>query len=36
MVDSADPGFLGAAWRFGDFFKQLDAGSVYLQSVLKY
>lgn len=36
MVDSANPGFPGAAWRFGDFCKQLSAGSVYLQPVLKY
>jgi hypothetical protein len=35
MVDRADPGFLGAAWCFGDFCRQLNAGSVYLQSVLK-
>ena len=34
MVDRADPGFFGAAWRFGDFCQQLNAGSVYLQSVL--
>lgn len=36
MVDSANPGFLSAAGRFGDFCNQLSAGSVYLQSVLKY
>jgi len=36
MVDRADSGFLGAAWGFGDFCQQLNAGSVYLQSVLKY
>ena len=36
MVDRADPGFFGAAWRFGDFCQQLNSGSVYLQSVLKY
>jgi len=35
MVDSADPGFYGAAWRFTDFRQQLSAGSVYLQFVLK-
>src|ERR1700736_3950392 len=35
MVDRADPGFSGAAWRFVDFCQQLNAGSVYLQSVLK-
>ena len=35
MVDSADPGFYGAAWRFSDFCQQLSAGSVYLQFVLK-
>jgi hypothetical protein len=36
MVDRADPGFFGPAWRFGDFCQQLNPGSVYLQSVLKY
>ena len=35
MVDSTDPGFYGAAWRFIDFCQQLLAGSVYLQFVLK-
>ena len=35
MVDSADLGFYGAAWRFTDFRQQLSAGSVYLQFVLK-
>ena len=35
MVDSADLGFYGAAWRFADFCQQLFAGSVYLQFVLK-
>jgi hypothetical protein len=35
MVDSADPGFYGAAWRFADFCQQLYAGSAYLQFVLK-
>src|SRR5215472_10452136 len=35
MVDSADPGFYGAAWRFTDFCQQFSAGSVYLQFVLK-
>ena len=35
MVDSADPGFYGAAWRFADFCQQLYAGSIYLQFVLK-
>lgn len=35
MVDSADLGFYGAAWRFTDFCQQLFAGSVYLQFVLK-
>ena len=35
MVDRADPGFYGAAWRFADFCQQLFAGSVYLQFVLK-
>ena len=35
MVDSADPGFYGAAWRFTDFCQQLSAGSVHLQFVLK-
>jgi hypothetical protein len=35
MVDSADPGFYGAAWRFTDFCQHLFAGSVYLQLVLK-
>ena len=35
MVDSADLGFYGAAWRFADFCQQLYAGSVYLQFVLK-
>ena len=35
MVDSADPGFYGAAWRFTDFCQHLDARSVYLQLVLK-
>ena len=36
MVDRADPVFFGAVWRFADFCQQLNAGSVYLQSVLKY
>lgn len=36
MVDSADPGFYGAAWRFTDFCQHLYAGSVYLQLVLKF
>ena len=36
MVDSADLGFYGAAWRFTDFCQQLYAGSVYLQFVLKF
>ena len=36
MVDLADPGFFGAAWRFSDFCQQLGAGAVYLQSFLKY
>jgi hypothetical protein len=35
MVDCADPGFFGAAWRFADFRRQLNARSVYLQFVLK-
>src|SRR5262249_43472743 len=35
MVDSADLGFYGAAWRFTDFCQQLYAGSVNLQFVLK-
>ena len=35
MVDSADLGFYGAAWRFADFCQQLFARSVYLQFVLK-
>jgi len=35
MVDSADLGFYGAAWRFTDFCQHLDARSVYLQLVLK-
>jgi hypothetical protein len=35
MVDSADLGFYGAAWRFTDFCQHLYAGSVYLQLVLK-
>ena len=35
MVDSADPGFYGAAWRFTDFCQQLYARSAYLQFVLK-
>ena len=35
MVDSADPGFYGAAGRLTDFCQQLYAGSVYLQFVLK-
>ena len=35
MVDSADLGFYGAAWRFTDFRQHLSAGSVYLQFVLK-
>ena len=35
MVDSADPGFYGTAWRFADFCQQLYAGSPYLQFVLK-
>ena len=35
MVDSADLGFYGAAWRFTDFCQHLYAGSVYLQFVLK-
>lgn len=34
MVDSADPGFYGAARRFTDFCQQLYAGSVYLQFIL--
>jgi len=34
MVDRADPDLFGAVWCFGDFRKQLNAGSVYLQSVL--
>ena len=36
MVDRADPGFSGAARRADNFREQLSAGSVYLQSVLKY
>jgi hypothetical protein len=36
MVDRADPVFFGVVWRFADFCQQLNAGSVYLQSVLKY
>ena len=35
MVDSADLGFYGAAWRFTDFCQHLYARSVYLQLVLK-
>ena len=35
MVDSADLGFHGVAWRFTDFCQHLFAGSVYLQLVLK-
>jgi DNA-binding XRE family transcriptional regulator len=35
MVDSADLGFYGAAWRFTDFCQYLYARSVYLQLVLK-
>jgi hypothetical protein len=35
MVDSADLGFYGAAWRFADFCQQLYAGSLCLQFVLK-
>jgi len=35
MVDSADLGFYGAAWRFTDFCQHLYARSVYLQFVLK-
>jgi hypothetical protein len=35
MVDSADLGFYGAAWRFTDFCQHLSAGSVYLQFILK-
>src|SRR5260370_7640091 len=36
MVDRADPVFFGADWRFADYCQQPNAGSVYLQSVLKY
>ena len=36
MVDRTDPVFFAAVWRFADFCQQLNAGSVYLQSVLKY
>ncbi len=36
MVDHADPGFLGAVWRVSDFCQQFSAGSVSLQSLLKY
>ena len=35
MVDSTDPGFYGAAWRFTNFCQQLCTRSVHLQFVLK-